>query len=132
MQLWFRICVYIKPSLITRLSDHTWFNISYEWFDEFKIFRIWDENINFIIFHFLGKRSAIEHRLDRLYWTLKCFGIGYCLNWRYYSSLKLTEFIEISNFQNSMYKLMHVTYSWPLTYFAEYTSPQHKSKCVFL
>ena len=39
-------------------------------------------------FHFLGKRSEIEHRLHRLFWTLKCFGIGYVLNWRYYSSLK--------------------------------------------
>ena len=38
-----------------------------ERFDEFKIFRNWDKNVNFIIFNFLGKRSEIEHRLHRLY-----------------------------------------------------------------
>ena len=64
--------------------------------------RIRDENVNFIIFHFLGKCSEIEHRLHRLYWTLRCFGIGNGLNWRCYSSLKPTAFIEISHFQNSM------------------------------
>ena len=44
-----------------------YFTILYDRFDEFKILRIWDENVNFIIFHFLGKRSEIEHRLRRLY-----------------------------------------------------------------
>ena len=37
-----------------------------ERFDEFKILRIWDKNENFIVFHFLGKQSEIEHRLHRL------------------------------------------------------------------
>ena len=91
MQLWFRICV---SSLIYRLSDHSWFNNLYDRFDEFNLLRIWDENVNFIIFHLLGKRWEIEHRLHRLYWTLKCFGIGYGLNWRCYSSLKPGTYIK--------------------------------------
>ena len=33
------------------------------------------------------------------------FGSGYCLNWRYYSSVKLAAFIKISHFQKSMLNL---------------------------
>ena len=98
----FKFAFYIKPSLMHRLPDNKWFNILYERFAEFKILRIWDENINFIIFNFLGKRSEIEHRLHRIYWTFRCYGIGYGFNWRYYSSFKPTAFIGISHFQNSM------------------------------
>ena len=114
-----------------RLSDNLWLNILHERFDEFKIYRIWDENVNFIIFNLNGKRSEIEHRLHRFYWTLKCFGIGYVLNRRYYSSLKRTAFIEISHFK-PLCKLMHVTHRWLLTYFAEYTCTiREKEKCNF-
>ena len=62
MQLWFRICIYIKPSLMYRLSDHWWFNILYERYVEFKILRIWDENANFInsIFSENGQRLKID------------------------------------------------------------------------
>ena len=66
--------------------------------DKFNILRIWVENVNFIIFHFLGKRSDMENRLHRLYCTWKFFGIGYDLNWRYYSTPKSTAFTEISHF----------------------------------
>ena len=46
----FKICVYIKPSLMYRLSDHKWFNILCDRFDKFKILRIGDEHVNFRMF----------------------------------------------------------------------------------
>ena len=105
MKLWFRIHVYKKkPSPMYHLSDHWWFNILCERFNKFKILRICDESVNFIIFHFLGKRSDMESRLHSLYWTLKSYGIGYGLNWRFYSTLKPAAFTEISHFLYSMLK----------------------------
>ena len=107
-----KICICDFKFAFVHVSKHHWCivcwiindSIFYEQFDKFKIFRIWDENVNFINFYFLRKRSLIEHRLHRLYWTFKCLGIGYGLNWSYYSSLKPTAFIAISVFQNSMLK----------------------------
>ena len=68
---------------------------------QYFIWAIWSiqdfENLG-RIFHF----PEIEHRLQRLYWTFKCFGIWYGFNWRYNSSLKSTSFIETLHFQNSM------------------------------
>ena len=84
------------------------------------ILRILDENVNFIIFHFLGKRWHMENRLHRLYWTLKCFDIGYSLNWRFYSTLQPKFFYRNIKLFKLNVKLMDFIYRWPLTYFAEY------------
>ena len=76
MQLWYRICVHIKPSAVYRLLDHKYFNLLRERFDKFKILKIWDEKV--IISNFFKKNQFdMENRLRRLYWTLKCIGIGY-------------------------------------------------------
>ena len=56
---------------MNRFSDNLYFNISYERFGEYKILRNLDENVVFIIFNFLRKRSEIETRLNKLNWTFK-------------------------------------------------------------
>ena len=73
-----------------------------EHFDKFIILRISNENVNFIIFNFLGKRSDIENRLYILYWTVTCIRIRYDLHRKCYLTLKPTIFTEISHFQKAM------------------------------
>ena len=127
IQLWFRICAYVKPSLMHRLSNHLRFIVSRERIDIFKILRNGEENGNFIIFHFLGKRSDMDNRLHRLDWIFKCTGFGYGLNWRYFSMLKPTAFTQIY-YTLKKVKLMAVIYRWPLTYFVEYIFEPDETK----
>ena len=72
MQLWFRISVYIKPSLMYRLSDYYWFNIVRERFHKFRILKIRDENLHFKIFFLLGELfDAIKQRYRGIFETQK-------------------------------------------------------------